>query len=313
MLGKGLESLIPPQGKGSREDPGFYIPNRNLGKEDQRMTPIPQKEIQPNHQKHRKEHESVFHIEIEKIHANPYQPRKWFDDNELGELAESIREFGVIQPVIVSKLVRETEKGTDVEYQLIAGERRLLASKKLGFEKIPAIIRRVDSKQKELEMALIENIQRSNLSPLELARSFARLSDEFGLTQREIAGRAGKSRETIANTMRLLQLPPEIQESLEKGEINESQARTLLGISNVQYQREAFRKLLSDSMSVEKLRVETKPKTVDPELHHWKKRFEEFFGAATQITKRGGRGKIAIHFHSDDEWRGILGKLFPED
>jgi len=258
--------------------------------------------------------ESVFHIETEKIHSNPCQPRKFFNDDELNELAQSIREFGIIQPIIVSKIVKETDTGTSVEYQLIAGERRLMASRIIGLERIPAIIRRIDSKQRELEIALIENIQRSNLSPIELARSYARLSDEFGITQREIATRVGKSRETVANTIRLLNLPSEAQNALTNGLINESQARTLLTISDPIRQKDAFTRLMSEKISVQELRTEVaRPKSIDPELAFWKKRLEEFFGATVKITKQGHKGKLTVQFHSDEEWQGILNKLFEQE
>jgi len=317
MLGKGLESLIPPsqgiqqnQNIKSQEG-GEYLA---ISAHSKRQEEVLKKEPSSTGNAPRsRSGESVFHIEIEKIHSNPYQPRKTFNEKELNELAQSIREVGVIQPIIVSKIVREIEDGTSVEYQLVAGERRLMASKILGFERIPAIIRRVDSKQKELELALIENIQRSNLSPLESAKSFARLSDEFGLTQREIATRVGKSRETVANTMRLLQLSSEIQDALRNGVINESQARTLLTISDPTGQKNAFDRLLSGKMSVRELRTQIHPRHLDPEIGFWKKRLEEFFGASVQIVKRKGKGKVTVHFHSDDEWHAILRKLLGDE
>ncbi len=142
-------------------------------------------------------------IEVEKIKPNPYQPRKHFDNESLKELAESIREYGILQPLIVSRVEKETEFGRAVEYQLIAGERRLRAAQLLGLERVPAIIRPSLEERQKLEAAIIENIQRSDLNPLETARGFAKLADEFGLPQREIADRIGKSRAYVANMLRL--------------------------------------------------------------------------------------------------------------
>ncbi len=209
-LGKGLNSLIAP---GSGEDHGAPLP-----------MPVHREEIRASHPREvlntpthsfEKKHtanaapkqESIFHIEVEKIVPNPYQPRKVFNAEEIQELADSIKEFGVLQPISVSKVVKETSSGTRVEYQLVAGERRLKAAKLAGLPRVPAIIRKGDTPKMKLELALIENIQRSNLNPLESARGYARLQDEFNLTQKDIAARVGKSRETVANTMRLLNLP----------------------------------------------------------------------------------------------------------
>ncbi|MDD4931738.1 MAG: ParB/RepB/Spo0J family partition protein, partial [Candidatus Colwellbacteria bacterium] len=188
--------------------------------------------------------DSVFQIEVERIFPNPHQPRRYFDEGALIDLANSIREFGIIQPLVVTKVIKETETGTEVTYQLIAGERRLMAAKKVGLRTVPAIVKQVSMDRERLELAIIENVQRENLNPLETARSYARLQDEFGLTQREIAIRMGKSRETIANTLRLLNLPTEIQEALQEGKINESHARILLQVGDISKQREMFNSIL---------------------------------------------------------------------
>ncbi|PIY59517.1 chromosome partitioning protein ParB, partial [Candidatus Wolfebacteria bacterium CG_4_10_14_0_8_um_filter_37_11] len=199
---------------------------------------------------------AIFHIEIEKIKPNPFQPRKTFDEESLKELAASIREFGVIQPIIVTKIVHEIETGTQVEYQLIAGERRLMASKLIGLERIPAIIKRIVPSEGavQMEMAIVENLQRSSLNPIETARAYAKLQDQFGLTQREVAAKLGKSRETIANAVRLLNLPTEIQDALADGKINESQGRLLLTIDDLSQQIAVFQDLLSNNLSVRELK-----------------------------------------------------------
>jgi len=259
--------------------------------------------------------ESVFQIEVEKIKPNPFQPRHEFNNEELEGLAQSIREFGIIQPLVVSKIIKETETGTDVEYQLIAGERRLRAAKLAGLERVPAIVRKVDSNRTKLEMALIENLQRHNLNPIESAKAYSRLQDEFGLTQKEIAIRVGKSREAVANSMRLLNLPSYIQESLMENKLNESQARALLGIQNMDEQRRVFESILSNKLSVRAVKSEaqkTEP-VADPELIYWQKRLEEGLGMPVKVSKNGGKGRVAIEFYSDEEWHGVLERLLGKE
>jgi ParB family chromosome partitioning protein len=267
-----------------------------------RQTPGPARRVS--------EGEHIFQIEADKIKPNPYQPRHEFNDEGLEELAQSIREFGIIQPLVVSKLIKETEMGTDVEYQLIAGERRLRAAKLAGLERVPAIVRKVDANKEKLEMALIENLQRHNLNPIEAAKAYSRLQDEFGLTQKEIAVRVGKSREAVANTMRLLNLPFYLQEALIRNKLNESQARTLLGIQNMEEQRRVFENILSKGLSVRAVRTEAqKAEPADPELAYWQKRLEEGLGMPVKILKNGNKGRVAIEFYSDEEWHGVLEKL----
>ena len=261
--------------------------------------------------------ESIFHIEVERIKPNPYQPRHEFNPQALEELAQSIREFGVIQPLVVTKVERESEFGTEVEYQLIAGERRLMASKIAGLERVPAIVRKVGDARAKLEMALIENIQRSNLNPIESARAYARLQDEFGLTQREVAARVGKSREAVANTLRLLNLSLPIQQALSEGKINESQARALLSIENRDAQLEAFHRILTEKTTVRELRAETHQKVqipigADPQDAYWEKRLEETVGAPVKVFSQGKQGKIVIQFYSSEEKRGIFERLAGE-
>jgi len=310
-LGLGLESLIPKkQSQVQKSVPEPQSSERIFEPRVDFSSPQTGDNLIREPQKHSYVHESVFHIEVEKIKPNPFQPRKDFDGAGLEELAQSIREFGIIQPLIVSKVIKETETGTEVEYQLIAGERRLLAAKMIGLERVPAIVKKVDLGRAKLEMALIENLQRSDLNPLEAARAYARLQDEFGLTQREIAARVGKSREAIANTLRLLNLSSEIQEALVQNKINESQARTLLGIANPQEQRKAFQNLISQKMSVRALREKIdKPKTVDPEGQYWEKQLEEKLGAPVKILRRGSHGKMVVNFYSEEEWQGIIRKI----
>lgn len=262
--------------------------------------------------------EAVFQIEVDKIRPNPYQPRHEFNQEALQELAQSIREFGILQPLVVTKIVRESESGTQVEYQLIAGERRLMAARIAGLPRVPAIVKHVEQPRAKLELALIENIQRSNLNPLESAKAYARLQDEFNLTQREIAAKMGRSREAVANTMRLLNLPSVMQDALTEGRISESQARVLLSIENPEDQRIAFMRLMEGKVTVRALRetVAKKPHTpaagtpgVDPEIQYWERRMEEQLGAPVKIHPQGVQGKIVIQYYSEDERRGLLEKL----
>ncbi|MGC9603444.1 MAG: ParB/RepB/Spo0J family partition protein [Minisyncoccia bacterium] len=328
-IGRGLSSLIPPKNNQQENYPPSNKPAdvfrtgalggevslvsgdsrtrepRAQGDADRwnRQTPGPARKISGG--------DSIFQIEVDKIKPNPYQPRHEFNDEGLEELAQSIREFGIIQPLVVSKVVKETETGTDVEYQLIAGERRLRAAKLAGLERVPAIVRKVDANKDKLEMALIENLQRHNLNPIEAAKAYFRLQDEFGLTQKEISVRVGKSRETVANTMRLLNLPSYIQEALIQNRLNESQARTFLGIQNMEEQRRVFENILSKGLSVRAMKSEVRRtmEPADPELAYWQKRLEEGLGMPIKIQKHGGKGRVAIEFYSDEEWHGVLEKL----
>ncbi|MFH1161813.1 MAG: ParB/RepB/Spo0J family partition protein [Candidatus Jorgensenbacteria bacterium] len=256
--------------------------------------------------------EAIFHIEVHLIKPNPFQPRREFSEINIEELARSIRDFGILQPLVVSKVVRETEGGTAVEYELIAGERRLLAARKLGLERVPVVVKRVDENRAKLEMSLIENLQRSDLSALEMARAYARLQDEFGLSQREVAARVGKSREVVANALRLLGLPQEIQMALGAGRINESQARALLAIGNAPEQERVFQEFLSRGGAVRARREKTPTPPADPEGAFWERRLEEKFGAPVKVVKKGNRGKIEMRFHSEEEWHGLVEKLVGE-
>ena len=308
MLGKGLESLIPPK----KDDQQSVT-----GDQDQNVLSELEKNIADSQEEHKHldpftskpSLESIFQIEVEKITPNPYQPRHDFDEQGLQELAQSIREFGILQPLVVSKIEKETEHGTEVEYQIIVGERRLRAAKIAGLERVPAIIKKIDHNRNKLEIALIENVQRSDLNPLESAKAYARLQDEFNLTQREIATRVGKSRETIANTLRLLNLPFHIQEALTQRKINESQARALLAVSDIQKQDEMFQQLLSKKLSARKIRQHIAKPPADPQQRYWEERLEEKLGAPVKIIKHGGRGKMVVQFYSEEEWQAIMNKL----
>jgi len=262
--------------------------------------------------------EAVFQIEVDKIKPNPHQPRKNFDEETIKDLAASIREVGMLQPLVVTKVEKETLTGTDVEYILIAGERRLLASKFLGLERVPAIIRRVDFERERLEMAIVENLQREDLNPIEKARAFSRLQDEFNLTQREIATRLGKSREAIANAVRLLDLPAYIQDSLAKGEITETHGRLLLSVSDPAAQKKLFDDIVFRKMTTRELkdRVSSPKKNesagLTPEMAILQQELTSKLGAPVRIEKHGDIGKITIRYYSDEELRSILDRLNPD-
>jgi ParB family chromosome partitioning protein len=264
-----------------------------------------------------KKSEASFQIEVEKIVPNPEQPRRYFDEGALRDLASSIREFGIIQPLVVSKVSKETETGTEVYYELIAGERRLMAAKMVGLRTVPAIVKHISVGREKLELAIIENIQRSDLNPVEEARAYARLQDEFRMTQREIASRLGKSRETVANAMRLLNLPSEIQTALETGQLNESQARLLLQIDDIGRQMDVFYSILTDKPSVRALKARikevsspgTEVRVVDPTLDAIKNRLEEILGTKVDIKTEGDKGKITINFYSSEELSSLIDKI----
>ena len=237
MLGRGLESLIPPQH------------SKNDDADEPRAVDVPARRKIPEIDG------PIFHIEVEKIKPNPHQPRKHFDDTALRELSASIAEHGILQPLVVSKIETVTERGRDVEYQLIAGERRLLASKMLGLPRVPVIVKHTDEEREKLELAVVENLQRANLDPIETARAYAKLQDHFGLTQREVAVRLGKSREVVANAMRLLGLPSYIQEAMSKGQLSESQGRLLLAVAEPMRQQSLFDDILRNNLSVRELKT----------------------------------------------------------
>ncbi len=270
--------------------------------------------------------EPIFHIEVEKIKPNPYQPRKNFDPEALNELASSIREYGILHPLVVTKIETPSATGTNVEYQLISGERRLMASKLVGLERVPAIIKAAPTEKERLELAIIENIQRENLNPLETARAYVKLQEQFGLTQREIAIRMGKSRESVANTMRLLNLPTFAQDALSASKINESQARLLLMVSDIKEQQAIFDDLVLNNLSVRELRNRIRVKKekpldsaaisapafrskIDPELSSLEEQLMEILGTKVKVQSEGDGGKLTINFYSKEELQGIIDKL----
>src|SRR3990167_8920746 len=200
--------------------------------------------------------ESVFWIELEKIKPNPFQPRREFDEATLKELAESIREYGVLQPIVVTRkevVSPDVVSGSvlAVEYELLAGERRLRAAKMAGIYHIPSVIREETTDKAKLEIALIENLQREDLNPIDRALAFKKLVDEFGMLQREVAEKVGKSREVVANTLRLLTLPEDMQQAVAGGKITEGHTRPLLMLSgHPEDQKQLYENILINNLSV---------------------------------------------------------------
>lgn len=254
----------------------------------------------------------VVEVNITDIIVNSLQPRKKFTDYRLDELAESIKEFGIIQPLLVHPVKDQPGK-----YELIAGERRFRASKKVGLEKVPVVVRSVDEQEK-LEVAIIENLQREDLNPIDLAQAYQKLMDEFGLTQEDVAKKMSKSRPAIANTLRMLSLPEEIQLALIDGKITEGHAKLILSLEGEVKQMALFRKIVHVGLSVKDTGQEArrmnspKPKK-ENEINYNDKDSEflirEFFGARAKIERKGAGGKIIIEFYSDDELKEILSKI----
>jgi len=259
-------------------------------------------------------------IELSLIEVNPYQPRKDFDQDALDELAESVKQLGVIQPLTLRKL----ENG---RYQIIAGERRFRAAKMAGLKKVPAFIRMADD-QAMLELALVENIQRADLNAIEIAISYQRLMDECNLTQESLSERVGKKRATVANYLRLLKLPAEIQLGLREEKISMGHARTLLAINDHEMQTEVFHQIISDGLSVRDVEemarninepserndnkpsqkaVKGKTESKNIEYEDLRQHLSKHFNSLVEF-KRGnkGDGKIIISFKTDEELERIL-------
>ncbi len=269
--------------------------------------------------------EHVFLIETHKIEPNPFQPRRFFDEEQLKELAGSIREYGILQPLVVTKVEEINETGSTVRYQLIAGERRFRAAQLVGLERVPAVIKNVGLDKEKLELAIVENVQRANLNPIEAARAYARLQDEFRLTQREIAQRIGKSREVVANTMRLLNLPTAAQEAVAMGKLGESQARLILSVDDPKQQQALFDDIIARGLSVREIRNKIAYMKVipgsadlpasgggtsqDAEAISIKQQLEEAFGVQVQVEKKGAAGKITIPFSTPEELYALLQKM----
>lgn len=271
-LGRGLSSLIPPK-------------------------------IQQEIKAKSKE---VIDIPVDSIIPNPKQPREQFNHQELEELIESIKEHGIIQPLLVSDL-------GGGKFELIAGERRLRAAKIAGLKTVPVLVKQVKDQEK-LELALIENIQRQNLNPIEEAKAYKYLNEALKLTHEEIAKRIGKSRPLVTNTLRLLELPPEIQKAVIGGKIQATAARQLVGLTETE-QKKYLGKILSENWTVRSVEAKTGAKKSaklvlsDANTKAEEEKLRDALGTKVTIQKSGGKGKIIIEFYSDEDRINLVKKL----
>lgn len=298
-LGRGLSSLIPPKQKPAIVSPGT-VPTAAPG------NPVSVADLT------KEEHATdrhVLEIPVGKILPNPHQPRVDFVEDRLRELADSIKEHGILQPLIVTK------RGES--YELIAGERRLQAAKQVGLATVPALVRDVEEQQK-FELAIIENVQRHDLNPIEEAKAYRRLIDEFDLTQEDVARKMGKSRSLVANTLRLLQLPAEIQRALLEGTVSEGHAKAILAVEGLEKQMGLYEAIIKDTLTVREAEarsrtVSQKPRrqTVasDPELQSKEEKLAEALGTRVRIARAGQGGKILIEYYNGEDLDHLLEKL----
>jgi ParB family chromosome partitioning protein len=252
----------------------------------------------------------ILYVQVDQIKPNPFQPREEFNQEHIEELAQSIREKGVIQPLLVRRM------GDGLE--LIAGERRLRACKSLGLKEIPVIIKNIDDKD-SLEYALIENIQRESLNPIEEAHAYQHLMDKFQVTQEMISEGLGKSRATIANTLRLLKLPHEIQEEMKRGRLSFAHGRSLLEIDNENLQRKLAQEIIAKDLSVRELenlikvrrpkvsRRKLQPGVREPLLAALEEELQHLLSTKVRINKMKKRGNIFIEFYSQEDLERITG------
>jgi len=253
-------------------------------------------------------------IPVHLIKPNPWQPRKVFDEQALQELAASIKEHGILQPLVVVPM-------PDGNYQLIVGERRLRASKIAGLTKVPVVVRDFLEEQKKLELALIENIQRHNLDPIEEAMAYKQLAEEYDLSHEAVAQRVGKGRTTVTNMLRLLNLPLKIQNALSAGTITEGHARPLLALPGMEKQLAMFDLIVRDSMTVRQVEdrireMLARPKAVraqrtssDPEVAALESKLCGKLGTKVKVQKNGESGRIMIEFFSQEELNSFLDKV----
>ena len=258
-------------------------------------------------------HSAVSEILIKNITLNPFQPRTSFDEEGLNELVKSVEEHGIIQPITV-------RKGADNSYQLISGERRVRAAEKAGLRRIPAYVREAGD-ENMLELALVENIQREDLDAIEVAISYQRLIEEFNLTQEALGDRVGKKRATIANYLRLLNLPVEIQTAIREKKVSMGHARALLGIEDSEYQLEVFSRILSQDLSVRQVEgLAKKSRNTQPpgnateeirsDYEDLREHLSHYFGATIEFKRSNkGTGRIVIPFKSDEDLQRIVSIL----
>jgi len=283
-LGRGLDSLIPKKIVATK------FSNDEINKIDDKNR--------------------IIDIELDKIQLNPHQPRQKFDHDDLEDLINSIKVYGIIQPLIVTRVDEDN-------YQLIAGERRLRSARVLNLPTVPALIREA-KEQEKLELALIENLQRKNLNPLEEALSYKRLVDEFNLTQEAVAQKIGKKRSSVANTLRLLSLPEEVQKAILDEKISEGHARAIAALENEQDQRELLKSILRNQLSVResenqvhqvKVKGQSRNFKIDPILLEKEEKLRGILGHKVTIRKKGKGGEIIVSYNSQEDLNDIYKKF----
>jgi ParB family chromosome partitioning protein len=263
--------------------------------------------------------DSIFWIEVEKIHPNPYQPRHEFEESKLLELADSIKMYGVLQPLVVTRQEKmKDDGGLAVEYELISGERRLRASKLAGLDQVPVIIRSNEQSDREkLELAIIENLQREDLNPVDRARAFEKLANEFKCKHGEIGAKVGKSRVYVTNTLRILSLPKEMLDAISEGKISEGHTRPLLMlVDRPEEQATLFKEIIFKKIPVREAeqiarkialeRVRVHNAGVDPVTLEIEDKLKESLGTRVRIERKEVGGKITIDFFSDEDLRAFV-------
>lgn len=284
-LGKGLDALIPPSEFRKEEEVTF-------------------------------DRSGIQEVLTERISPNPRQPRASLDQDDLTELADSIRENGIIQPLIV------TQSSKEGNFLLIAGERRLRAARLAGLHSVPVIIREA-SEQEQLEIALVENIQRADLTPLEAAEAYRQLVEDFGLTHEEVAQRVGKNRVTVTNTLRLLNLPDTVKECLAGGRISEGHARALLSLPSDEVKEAVLESILKRELNVRQTEkfvrklgnqkhVPAAKTPPPPEITALEERMRGYLGTRVVLKTRRTGGTIVIHYYSDEELNALIDRLLGE-
>jgi ParB family chromosome partitioning protein len=265
---------------------------------------------------------AIFWVEVDKIKPNPFQPRKEFDEAKLADLARSIRQYGVIQPLTVSRTeVERPDGGMQAEYELIAGERRLRAAKLAGVREVPVLIRAAfDDDKTKLELAIIENLQREDLNPIDRAKAFDQLVRQFGFKHTEIAEKIGKSREYVSNSIRLLALPQEMQDALSDGKISEGHTRPLLMLADrpeeqvtlfkeIMLKRITVRDAESIARKIAFERVRKKEYLFSPEIIEMEKQLSETLGTRVAIEPKERGGKLVIDYMLEEDLKDILTQL----
>ncbi len=268
---------------------------------------------------------TIFWVDVDKIKPNPYQPRKEFPEASLADLADSIRQYGVLQPLVVTRSEFEKENGgLGVEYELIAGERRLRASKMAGISQVPVVIRAKEVGDKyKLELAIIENLQREDLNPIDRALAFKQLAGEFGFKSSEIGRKVGKSREYVANTLRLLQLPEEILMAIRNKQLAEGHSRPLLMLKErPEEQMTLYKEILHKKLNVRESerisrqiatdRIRKRNFGSQPEVIEMQEKLAEHFGMRVSIQRKEIGGKVVIDFMNAEDLKTILGKMIQD-